>query len=181
MAQVCGGRRAFCPYGLYPPAHRASVPRARHVPPSTPPAGCLYAVDASCSTSPGGNSHPEGGSGPPVAIETKLIADLGHLGGRPRRRRGCRHRRRRPPSLVAIRAGDAWLPWSAATRADTRNRFLAAMLWASWRGQENRRIPSVLPGVFFRTFIQVILCTAGWGRTHDRRIMRSTAPCTHAR
>jgi hypothetical protein len=67
----------FCPYGLYPPAHRASVPRARHVPPSSAPAGCLYAVDASCSTSPGGNLHPEGGSGPPVAIETRLIVTWG--------------------------------------------------------------------------------------------------------
>jgi hypothetical protein len=52
------------------------------------------------------------------------------------------------------------------------------MLWAGWRDQGSRIVQLVLGNRDFQTFIQVLLGGAGRARTHDRRIMRTTAPCT---
>jgi hypothetical protein len=65
-----------------------------------------------------------------------------------------------------------------ATESNTRSRFLAAMLWAGWRDQGSRTVQSVLGNRDFQTFIPVLLGGTGGARTHDRRIMRSTAPRT---
>src|SRR6185312_16536421 len=64
------------------------------------------------------------------------------------------------------------------TRADTRSRFPAAMLWAGWRDQGSRTVQSALGNQDFQTSIQVLLGGADGARTHDRRIMRTTAPRT---
>ena len=48
-------------------------------------------------------------------------------------------------------------------------------LGRSWAGSLSKGIPT------FRTSTQVDPSETGRTRTHDRRIMRTTAPCTHAR
>jgi hypothetical protein len=52
---------------------------------------------------------------------------------------------------------------SRHTRADTRSRFLAAMLWAGWWGQGNRSIPPVLASRIFSNLYSDSVTWGGWG------------------
>jgi hypothetical protein len=75
MAQVCEGRRVFCPYGFYSPA--LTRPRCRS--PACPAVDCasrvLVCLELLDLT---GRELALGVRlGPPVAIETGLIADWG--------------------------------------------------------------------------------------------------------
>jgi hypothetical protein len=89
-----------------------------------------------------------------------------------------------PPGLRTVQPVDARLPDRRPRRtrghhpSELDQLTQAATVAPRQRGSPQRNcMPKAEQIDIFQTFIQVLLSGAGGARTHDRRIMRTTAPC----